>query len=80
MSKLFKSPNELGLSPNDGLNRVIGFVANKIDKREFRFAVDYTHRQYTAELRRLLKEDGWKLEESTSDTSINYWKLTPIVA
>lgn len=75
--KIFRTPQELGLTSNDGLNRVIGFVSSKIEKREFRFAVDYTHRQFTNEIRHMLKDDKWKLDES-SDNIITYWNLTPI--
>lgn len=84
---MFKTPKELGISTNDGLNRAIGFVSGKMERREFRFSVGYTEKQYTTEIKKLLRDKNWKLEEITTDTggrgdyqdySVTHWQLTPL--
>lgn len=71
---MFKTPKELGLTGNAGLDRAIGFVAAKIEKREFKFSVGYTETQFKNELTKLLKDKNWSLQEDAGT-----WKLTPIV-
>jgi hypothetical protein len=75
--KVFTTPSELGLTPIDGLNRTVGFVQDKINKRELQFEVGYTQRQYTVQIKNALAESNWRLDEVTDGKTTN-WKLTPI--